>query len=199
MTSPSPNHRCIIFLDMDGVLLPFPNNHSDDETHDQTVLFPATTLRPLKRLWTYVGKSSSVEWVLSSTWRVHETYIRDIERALHTFGISIEFSDITDPKLHTERQWEIQDWLSRNNCCNNNDQDHTPNHNPNNQQQQQQQQQCIWLALDDEELLEGEKNANYRSLFQGHVVCTTSHLGLTEQDVDKAITLWDLQWNAIGA
>ncbi len=178
-----PQYRRIIFVDMDGVLLPFPNKrHDDNHTSEQESLFPAVTLRPLYRLWKHVG---TVEWVLSSTWRVQDSYIRDIERALHEFGIHIEFSDITDPKLHSERQWEIYDWLKRQKCFDRNN--HNNKNNNNNDYT------TVWLALDDEELIEGEKNSEYRSLFEGHVVCTMSHLGLTEEDVDKAIALWDRQ------
>ena len=121
------------------------------------------------------------QWILSSTWRVREDYIRDIEGALHEFGMdNFTFADITDPTLHSERQWEIHEWL------------------PQKQQQQSQSQEdgdqrIVWLALDDEELIEGDTNAKYRTIFEGHVVKTESSVGLTVQDVDLALELWKKQ------
>lgn len=159
----------VIFLDIDGVLLPFPTL----QPNKLSGLFPATTLRPLQRLWKHVNQTGPVEWVLSSTWRVQRSVVRDVENTLQEFGIPIEFSDTTDPAMHTERQWEIYDWLA-----NKRDLLDKP---------------CVWLALDDEELLEGDKNAKHRSIFQGHVIGTRSRLGLIDSDVDRAIELWDQQ------
>jgi hypothetical protein len=179
--------RRVIFVDIDGVLLPFPSNPTGDDEEQR--LFPSSTLKPLQRLWNHVTRTNcndssssknGVEWVLSSTWRVQEKYIRDIERALHEFGIVLQFSDITDPALHSERQWEIQEWLDRHHGCDNNN-------------CQSSSQNLVWLALDDEELLEGDKNTKHRGVFQDHVVCTQSHVGLTEADVDGAIRLWNQQ------
>jgi len=182
--------RRIIFVDIDGVLLPFPEvkDDDDDDDDDKTTrsrLFPSKTLKPLQRLWRHVTKDGTikVEWILSSTWRVQQSYICDIERAVSEFGIPIEFDDITDPTLHTERQWEIYDWMEK---------------------QQQligkggrshdgQPSSSIWLALDDEELLEESKNAKHREFFQGHVIMTKSHIGLSQEDVNQAIKLWDKQ------
>jgi HAD domain in Swiss Army Knife RNA repair proteins len=162
--------RRIIFLDIDGVLLPFPRKQDGDE------LFPTSTLKPLHRLWKHVTADShiNVEWVLSSTWRVQKSYIRDIERAVFEFGIPLEFSDVTDPALHTERQWEIYDWLVKQNLGKGKE-------------------QCVWLALDDEELLKDDKNAEHSEFFEGHVVLTKSQVGLSESDIDTAIRLWDQQ------
>ena len=177
--------RQVIFLDMDGVLLPFSTEPLSDK--EESNLFPSSTLQPLQRLWKYVtdpsgypnGSTTKVEWVLSSTWRVQPSYIRDIERALREFGIPLEFSDITDPTMHSERQWEIYDWLAvKHNLL---------------------QKPCVWLALDDEDLLEGDNNAEHCPFFQGHVVRTQSQVGLSEGDVDRAIALWNQQLEAIQA
>jgi hypothetical protein len=131
------------------------------------------------RLW---KATSGAQWVLSSTWRVREDYIRDILEALQEFGIgAFHFEDITDPTLHSERQWEIYDWLQKN---------HHHHHQGNNNSNKK---KICWLALDDEELVEGETNANYKSLFQGHVIKTESNVGLTMEDVDTAISLWNSQ------
>jgi hypothetical protein len=121
---------------------------------------------------------TKVEWVLSSTWRVQKSYVQDIERAVSEFGIPLEFSDITDPSMHSERQWEIYDWLEKQNLGKGKE-------------------PCIWLAIDDEELLNDDKNAEHRSFFEDHVIFTESHMGLSEANVDKAIRLWDQQVRSI--
>eukprot|EP00934_Nitzschia_sp_Nitz4_P009307 Nitzschia sp. Nitz4//scaffold97_size77645//25227//25757//NITZ4_005514-RA/size77645-exonerate_protein2genome-gene-0.3-mRNA-1//-1//CDS//3329560644//9297//frame0 len=168
--------RKVVFVDIDGVLLPFPHE-------SQGHLFPNSTLVPLKRLWEYVttrDPSVSVEWVLSSTWRVKASFIRDIEQALHEFGIPIVFADITDPALHSERQWEIYEWLAT---------------QSKKQTDMTIQRGFVWLALDDEELILEEKNEEYRDLFEGHVIQTHSTTGLSQGNVDRAIELWEQQLN----
>ena len=173
--------RRIIFVDIDGVLLPFPrttNNYDDDDDQSSSKLFPSCTLEPLHRLWRHVtkkGRIHDVEWVLSSTWRVQLSYIRDIEQALSDFGIPLTFSDRTDPSMHSERQWEIYAWLEQQNLGKGNES------------------LCVWLALDDEELLKEDKNAEHRAFFENHVVFTESHIGLSAANVNTAIKLWDEQ------
>ena len=46
-----------------------------------------------------------------------------------------------------------------------------------------------WVALDDEELLEGPPNAARAAEFVGHAVRTESHVGLTEGAAELAISL----------
>ena len=77
--------------------------------------------------------------------------------------------------MHSERQWEIHDWLS------------------NQKQNNNKYEKIVWLALDDEHLIDGEVNENYRDIFQGHVIRTESHIGLTMNDVRDAVKLWKLQ------
>lgn len=157
----------IIFLDIDGVLLPFPSDSKD------TGLFPPSTLQALHHL---LKEATGASLVLSSTWRVRQDYIHDILQCLQDFGIDIkEFYDITDPQMHSERQWEIQAWLSKK------------------QTQLGANETITWLALDDEDLEEGEANETYRDLFHGHAVKTESHLGLTMNDVEEALRLWRAQ------
>jgi len=153
----------VIFLDIDGVLLPFPNDNSSDN------LFPVSTLRSLQCL---LKETDGAKIVLSSTWRVRKDFIQDIVNCLQSFGIEFEgFFDVTDPNMHSERQWEIQQWLSKQNDY----------------------EKVVWLALDDEDLLDGAANEKYRRIFQGHVIRTESHKGLTMNDVKDAVKLWKLQ------
>ena len=156
----------VLFLDIDGVLLPFPNG--DDSGN---LLFPESTLNALQHL---LSEVHGAKVVLSSTWRVRKDFIEDIENAIRGHGIRFEgFFDITDPALHCERQWEIENWLSN--------------------QQKHNYQKIVWLALDDEELLEGDVNKKFRERFTGHVVKTKSHEGLTMNDANTAIRLWTIQ------
>ncbi len=155
----------VIFLDIDGVLLPFPKDENSGSE-----LFPASTLKPLQTL---LQAADGAKLVLSSTWRVRKDFIQDIVDCIQGFGINFDgFFDITDPNMHSERQWEIERWLSNN---------------------QQKYDKIVWLALDDEELLEGDDNEKFRSLFEGHVIKTESRKGLTMDDVKDALNLWKKQ------
>ena len=155
----------VIFLDIDGALLPFPKDENAGSE-----LFPASTLKPLQTL---LQQADGAKLVLSSTWRVRKDFIQDIVDCIHAFGIDFDrFFDISDPNMHSERQWEIERWLSNN---------------------RQKYDKIVWLALDDEELLEGDVNQKFRSLFEGHVIKTESHKGLTMEDVKDALNLWQKQ------
>ena len=154
----------IIFLDIDGVLLPFP------KTEEYDTLFPRCTVEALS----YLRKETGAELVLSSTWRVRKDFIADIIDCLR--GLQVEnfdsFYDITDPNMHSERQWEIAKWLE----------DHRHEHDD-----------IVWLALDDEDLLQGDANAKHRTAFEGHVIRTSSHIGLTMEDAKRGGELWKKQ------
>jgi hypothetical protein len=168
----------VIFLDIDGVLLPFPQATPNPSGR----LFPDETLKALSRLLKY----TQAKLVLSSTWRVRDDFCYDILECLEKFAeaqgqpnhilhsYSEHFWSKTDVNLHSERQWEIYAWL----------QTHPS---------QQFNQKIVWLALDDEELIEEDKNQQYRHAFQGHVVKTTSSVGLTMDDVNLGIHLWNEQ------
>ena len=156
----------VIFLDIDGVLLPFPN---EGNTGDG--LFPVSTLEPLHCLL----KETEAKVVLSSTWRVRKDFIKDIVDSVQGFSVDFEgFFDITDPNMHSERQWEIEHWISK-------------------QRRNKAFGKIVWLALDDEELIEGDENARFKDLFTGHVIKTKSAKGLTMDDFHEAVKLWKLQ------
>jgi len=97
-----------------------------------------------------------------------------------------EFADVTDPNFHHERQYEIHRYLfSKGDDDDDDDDDNTSN--------------CFgpkvdgrsvaWVALDDEELLEGDSNSAYRDLFEGRAVKINSRTGITDQDAILAIQL----------
>jgi HAD domain in Swiss Army Knife RNA repair proteins len=168
--------RILVFLDIDGVLLPFPN--STESTCG--AIFPDDCLAALSTiLATCPTTSSSMELILSSTWRSQPNSVSDILDSFELYGKSHggplakiqSFADMTDPTFHAERQHEIYRYLlggKNNNAC---------------------QKTTAWVVLDDEELLEGKVNQNHRSIFQGHVVKTKSRLGLTATDAALAIRL----------
>jgi ribosomal protein S8 len=159
----------IVFLDIDGVLLPIGLESAER-------LFPEYTLDALAHILTQIPNA---ELVLSSTWRVQESFIQAIVDDFKASGKSpldqVTFTDITDPTMHTERQHEILEWLTR--------------HGYLQQHQQQQHQEVAWIAIDDEELLEGPPNAKHRHLFEHHVIKTDSHIGITMEDARQAVKL----------
>lgn len=154
----------ILFLDIDGVLLPFGQ-----------LLFPEPQLEAFSMiLQAFVPR---IRVVLSSTWRVKPEFIQDIVHQLQSYGhqyggplTDFEFMDITDPTMHSERHYEIDAWLLR----------------------QQSGPPLAWLALDDEDLLLGGTQHS----FQGHAVKTDSHDGLTEEKAQVAIQLLRKQCHA---
>lgn len=154
----------VIFLDIDGVLLPFPQK----ECPKNNTLFPANTMKALDRLL----KATEARLILSSTWRSQDQFVNDILEDFEQHNMDVNlFCGMTDKHYHAERQWEIHQWLT----------------------QQDKDKEICWLALDDEELIEGEKNEKLASVFQGHVIKTESSIGLTEDDVDRGIRLWRKQ------
>uniref|UniRef100_A0A7S2VC99 FCP1 homology domain-containing protein n=1 Tax=Entomoneis paludosa TaxID=265537 RepID=A0A7S2VC99_9STRA len=174
--------RVVIFLDMDGVMQPFGNDAPQEAVKKTDCLFPDCTLQALSYILEQVP---TAELVLSSTWRVQHSYIEEIEQNFHAYGRkrhntnnhplwNLRFADITNPQLHSERQYEIQDWLEQ-------------------QQQQSTTRSLVWIAIDDEDLIEGAPNARYRHWFQHHVVKTQSHVGLTASDAQLAVRLLKAQ------
>ena len=159
----------VLFLDIDGVLLPFPD--APDEIGEGR-LFPNEPLAALSKIL-IAFQEGSVELVLSSTWRVKDSNRQDILNDFQAYGhgplaqMKGDFSYITDPTFHGERQHEIHRWLR------------TMSHL----------EIAAWVALDDEELLEGSANAAYRKHFEGRVVHCNSRVGLTEEQADEAVVL----------
>lgn len=90
----------------------------------------------------------------------------------NNIGKITEFYDVTDPEFHSERQYEIFRWLH---------------------QAQNEKDVRAWIALDDEELVEGKVNAKHRATFEGHAVLIDSRKGLTDEDADEAIRLLQSQ------
>mmetsp|Transcript_11085 Transcript_11085/g.16526 ORF Transcript_11085/g.16526 Transcript_11085/m.16526 type:complete len:220 (-) Transcript_11085:148-807(-) len=161
----------IVFLDIDGVLLPFGDGVQEVPSGS---LFPDRCLAALS----YLLSASAASLVLSSTWRVHPQYIRDIVNDFHRYAALhggplahiAGFPRTTCPATHSTRQEEIWHWLSSTD-------------DP----------VGAWIALDDEPLTEGPSCRRLRSHFVGHVVQTSSHEGLTMEQAKLAVTLLESQ------
>jgi HAD domain in Swiss Army Knife RNA repair proteins len=204
----------IVFLDMDGVLLPFQQQQISNSC--------------IKALSYILQQVPSARLVLSSTWRVQEKYIQIILDALHQYYkdneigcealMGIDFYDITNTNMHSERQHEIYEWLQRRhqqrlqrpkrehdggkNDMEDDDDDgsNVDFYRPTSDATQKKTKNvrvAAWLALDDEELLEGDVNARHAQFFQGHVVKTDSHVGLTMDDAKNAVELLSCQLQKI--
>jgi HAD domain in Swiss Army Knife RNA repair proteins len=180
--------RVVVFLDIDGVLAPFPppfvipkgRIFPDDNLAALSTILEAFTEQESTNSRSVVTLAR-VDVVLSSTWRVQASFCQDILKDFRAYGrgssplsdASFKFWDITDPTMHTERQYEIYDWLNKETRRSTEDDDAID----------------AWICLDDEELLEGEKNARHKSHFQGHVIHCDSKKGLTTEQALEAIRL----------
>jgi HAD domain in Swiss Army Knife RNA repair proteins len=183
------NRRIIVFLDIDGVLLPFPNLFNivegrifPDETLTALSLilkaFPSTKNKSARTINQGEPIGTDVDIVLSSTWRVQKSIRDEIIADFHSYsddgplGVMDDFYDITDPTFHGVRQHEIYRWL-----------------------QTQETKSEAWIALDDEDLVYGLENATYKSYFEEHVVHCDSTFGLTRENAMEAIRLLQKQLN----
>lgn len=157
--------KVIIFLDIDGVLLPFPN--ALESTCG--AIFPDSTLQALSRILEAIPEALLV---LSSTWRAQKSMIDDIIESFRLYGYAYasplaqvtSFYDLTDTSYHDERQYEIYRYLQK----------YPPR---------------AWIALDDEDLL----LERYRKTFQERAIAVSSPVGLTDADADEAIRLLQKQ------
>lgn len=171
--------QIFLFLDIDGVLLPFGGNGGESSGLSSNCcficdgcLFPNRNLSALTQI---LEAFPTISIVLSSTWRVQPKFRQQIIDSFRAYAylyggplLETDLYDITDPGMHTERQHEIYSWLQSRPCI-------------------------AWIALDDEDLVDGAVNAENRSFFEGHVVKTESHVGLTDGDARTAIALLQKQ------
>lgn len=200
-----------VFLDIDGVLLPFgepPPASTEDAAPAQNEhaagdedkgRFTEQSLSALSRILSATG----AQVVLSSTWRccggaeaVIEEFrlfaVRQQRRGgapqdsscpLRTIADKGDFEFITDPAMHSQRQWEIAAWLESAAAKGLEVQG--------------------WCALDDEELVSldpalggGDFNARFQHMFEGRHIKTPSNVGLTDKHVVAAIEALDCPYNS---
>lgn len=157
----------LVFLDIDGVLLPFGEGAEQVESPR---LFPDRCLAALSLI---LQEVPTAELVLSSTWRVNaqDEIIQEFERyaaevdARSPLGFIHAFARVTCLQTFGVRQHEIHKYLTS-----------LP-------------QLHAWVALDDEPLLEGRECAALRPLFEDHCAQCESHKGLTHELATTAIAL----------
>ena len=192
-----------LFLDIDGVLLPFggsddasndthndthndttndtSNDTSNDTPNDPTNATAPPTYDPdafpkstLHALNHILAQVPHLHIVLSSTWRCGGGQ----QTILDQFAASTlhPLSTFMTTFVHTTdlNQHDHRQWEIASWLKNN-------TQGTNND--------LRWVALDDEELLLGTDNEKHAALFQGHCVKTTSSLGLTWWDAKKAIAI----------
>ena len=174
----------VIFLDIDGVLLPF-----GDEAPQLPpgTLFNERSLASLSQLLAApLPGGARAQLVLSSTWRARQAFIDDILAEFRRYAASHpdspllhlaeagRFYDTTSICQFSTRQHEIATWLDR-------------------RQASKEPAPDAWVCLDDEELLLGEACSTRRHEFAGHVVKTQSHVGLTPELAQEAVALLRLQ------
>jgi hypothetical protein len=160
----------VVLLDIDGVLLPFGEGAAPITP---PALFGAPALAALSHLLA----ESRAALVLSSTWRAVPAYVDDIAAEFRRYGAAhggplagfAGFAGTTDPGLHSTRQREIHAWLTARRAAATGP--------------------LAWVALDDEPLLDGAACAALRPAFEGHVVQTESHEGLTLAQARRAVEL----------
>lgn len=127
-TSTTSNVVIYIFLDIDGVLLPFPFPFNNEDNM-MSGSFPTRTIQALSTIYeAFLDNptqcSTEIRIILSSTWRVSSTAVQEIINNFQTYCIEknpksplrsiTSFFDTTDLMLHTTRQHEIYEWLIRN-------------------------------------------------------------------------------------
>ena len=150
----------LIFLDIDGVMLPFPSNSST------TFSFEALTV--LER----IVATTSAEVVLSSTWRMDENAIKIIYKNFASFPslskIRFKNWNRTDLKLHSLRAAEIKNFLE--------------NKVPKLGLRVEQ-----FLVIDDEPMIfESREPFRY---FANRAIQTKSNVGLREEHLQSALSI----------
>ena len=182
--SASSSGGVIVFLDIDGVLLPFGSNAAAVEP---PALFDDACLSALSALLA-APLPCEPRLVLSSTWRAQPAFVADILDEFRRFGAANDgsplgavtaFVDATSTEHFGARQHEIASWLE--------------------QRRAQGQAPAAWVCLDDEELLDGEECAERRAMFEGHVVQTRSDVGLTAEQAARAVALLRAQLAGSGS
>ncbi|KAJ1628326.1 hypothetical protein T492DRAFT_1018749 [Pavlovales sp. CCMP2436] len=163
---PLPEHRRrgpgYLFLDIDGVLLPFGGEAVGGFE------FPRRCLDALASIMTAAGP----QVVLSSTWRCDPHAVRAIREQLYAYGeplASISLVACTDPSLHSERQWEIAAWLKAHAASG---VDVTR-----------------FVVLDDLDCVDGKANQRHRPMFEHRCVLVESSEGLNDRDAEAAIAI----------
>ena len=159
-----------IFLDVDGVLLPFPRDDDDENDGGEKIEFPDACLAALCKI---LDQVEDAKIVLSSTWRCDPVAVSILLSEFQRYGKSKEgkalrkiksIDLITNPAMHSVRQHEIVDFVKRN-----------------------LDKKDAWIAIDDDESVGSDMK--FRHITKDRYVETVSSKGLTMKDAMCAIRL----------
>lgn len=156
--------RTLLFLDIDGVLLPFGEHVVESESHE----FPRRCLDALAQ----VCAACAPRVVLSSTWRCDPVALQILLEQFRAYGeplASISLDLCTDPLVHSERQWEIAAWLQ---AASKSGRDVRR-----------------FCVLDDMDCVSGKANQRHRAMFEGHCVLVDSAAGLGPSHAEMAVAI----------
>ena len=167
---PAATEQPLIFLDIDGVLAPFGGRAPPGPPTQRTAKLDAdAAFAPFDEQCTQrlaaIVEATGAAIVLSSSWRARADAVALIERRFRAFGPPLSEKlplPTTDINYHSVRQWEIARHLEK----------HPARR---------------WVALDDEELVDGEECAERRALFVNRVSTIDSTAGLQDAHVEEAI------------
>ena len=159
-----------IFLDIDGVLAPFGGRDPPPRpAHEDCVEFFAPFDPACLGRLAAVVERSGAEIVLSSSWRASPGAVDAIRERFRAFGPPLaaqRLEETTDVKRHELRQWEIHRYLERRRLLG-----------------------AAWVALDDEDLVDGAENRARRDVFVDRAVLVRSDVGLADDDVRRALEI----------
>lgn len=207
----------IIFLDIDGVLLPFGGNVHAERRYTQGCIFPDCTMDALTTLLQRAnnicrqGKrhdndasssSSSCKLVLSSTWRVRPDFIQDILSSFRAYTIEKSIKDPTIMSTWASHLDSFFDITDPNFHSTRHDEIYkwvqtnatTTAYTNNNARENGKKDFIVrsWIALDDEDLVNVEGKVS-NGATKDHAVLTKSSVGLTLDDVSLGIHLLERQ------
>ena len=168
--APARDAECFIFLDIDGVLAPFggrdpPPRPAVEDCAEVFAPFDGGCLARLAR----VVERSGATIVLSSSWRASPAAVDAIRDRFRAFGAPLaeqRLERTTDPRRHEVRQWEIFRYLERHRLL-----------------------EARWVALDDEDLVDGAENRQRRRFFVDRAVLVRSDVGLADDDAARALAV----------
>lgn len=168
--------RKLLYLDVDGVILPVENKGSEDtlQVSSSHPAFPLSNLHALSRIVSHEDIAFNLEIILSSGWRLHETQVKALVETLQEYGAQhggyfadfVSFHDVTKQSKHNVRKWEVAQHVEK-----------AIETSPD----------LRWVALDDNTSFKVGKK--YADLVEGHYVLCDRRKGLTNQNADEAITI----------
>lgn len=209
----------IIFLDIDGVILPFGGTASDQSSNRRLItaqgcIFPDCTMDALTSLLQRANNlsleqhhptkkrekdaspsssssSSSCKLVLSSTWRARSNFIQEILDSFRAYATEKARTDPTVMEIWEPHLNSFFDITDPNIHSTRHDEIYNWLH----QHQQNQTTQDFfvrsWIALDDEDLVHVEGRVLHDA--KDHAVFIKSSVGLTYEDVSLGIQLLERQ------